>query len=214
MNFISNYLENIKQKLKTQKYTVFFSLLLLAGFIRFGRHIWLKFFNLKVKEGKQPKLVRPRIKRKCTISLNKVILWNPSPDPKVPNFAFVESVVPALTQLCERYDVYFIALVNSQIEQDQILNLLNHSELVLKHQLDTRKILFCNSVEGKSHIVRHLEPYIHVDNEIDVIYKLKSYIHKLYLILTNHSTPIQSEFNQFKNIEISKSFLESSLYQH
>jgi hypothetical protein len=50
MNFITNYLENIKQKLKTQKYTVLFSLLLLAGFIRFGRHIWLKFFNLKVKE--------------------------------------------------------------------------------------------------------------------------------------------------------------------
>ncbi|KAJ9069459.1 hypothetical protein DSO57_1018378 [Entomophthora muscae] len=164
-------------------------------------------------------LVSKKPQRKAlSISLNKIILWNPSRDPEVPNYAFIESVVPILSILCERFDVYLIATVKSLKEKKQIEELIYSSPLARKHQLDVRKILFCQTALGRSHIVRHISPYLHVDNDIEVANQLKQFVPQIVLIwskkrseekLSKHSSA--SEFQLPKNIEIYHSFLDSRL---
>lgn len=50
--------------------------------------------------------------------------------------------------------------MNSDKERHQISQLLNNNPNLL---LDSRKILHCSSEQGKLHLIRHLQPHIHVE---------------------------------------------------
>jgi len=175
------------------------------------RSTWKSLFY-QSKRSLLPK--RPLKKKLLTISLDKIVLWNPSQDPAVPNYAFVESVVPQLRQLCERYDIYLIATVSNPKEQAQIEHLIFTSDLARRNQLDIRKVVFCQTPEGRSHIVRHIEPHIHVDSEADVVNLLRLSISRLILVLSNRS-PTSSPALQLptfpKNVQVCLSFPEASL---
>ncbi|KAI8804003.1 hypothetical protein BJ742DRAFT_857150 [Cladochytrium replicatum] len=125
-------------------------------------------------------------KRVLTISVKNIILWNPSPDPMNPNYAFNEALLPYLTKLyaSQLYDIYLITVVSSDKEEEQITELLSSSTSgLLSSGLDPRKILFCDTEEGKSHIVRHIEPHIHVDSVDSALLKLIGHVPKLIRIL-------------------------------
>lgn len=94
----------------------------------------------------------------------QTLLWNPSPDPESPNYGFLPQSVPFLQKLLYSsvYDVYLITEVTSVAEQDHVLELLRSAGLE-EAGLDMRKVLFCSSAEGRAHMVRHLEPSLHVD---------------------------------------------------
>ncbi|KAJ3087492.1 ATP-binding cassette sub- G member 2 [Quaeritorhiza haematococci] len=115
-----------------------------------------------------------------TFSLSQTILWNPSPDPRSPNFAFLESILAYLRKVVSsgHYDTYLIAAVSSDKEQEQILQLLKGSGLY-GSGLDSRKVLFCETEEGKAHIVRHVEPHIHIETNDEIIQKLAPFVPKI-----------------------------------
>ena len=78
----------------------------------------------------------------------------------------------------ELYNIHIIIVVESELEVTQITNLMNSSGLAAAG-LDTRRMLFCDTEEGKSHIVRHIEPAIHLDSNDDVISRLAPFVNRI-----------------------------------
>ncbi|KAI8390978.1 uncharacterized protein BYT42DRAFT_555077 [Radiomyces spectabilis] len=154
-------------------------------------------------------------KEKLTISLKNTILWNPSSDVDVPNHAFHEHATTLLSRLSQLYDVYLLISVGSKEEQDQIQHLLDHAGLIGSDGLDKRKILFCSTEEGKIHIVRHVEPYMHVEGggELDdggnSVKKLQPFVPKLLWIATRGK--YKEADKSASNIEVTDHILKSSL---
>lgn len=176
------------------------------------RSTWQRIFF----QSRKSVLTKKPIKKKLlTISLDKIILWNPSRDPAVPNYAFVEAVVPQLRKLCEKYDIYLIATASNPKEQAQIEHLIYTSDLARRNELDIRKVVFCQTPEGRSHIVRHIEPHVHVDSEAAVVNLLRLSISRLILILTNSSSnpssPAPSLPTFPKNVQVCLNFSDASL---
>ncbi|KAJ3167326.1 hypothetical protein HDU88_002246 [Geranomyces variabilis] len=117
-----------------------------------------------------------------TISMKNIIVWNPSPDPATPNHAFRESALPYLQSLVKlqnpRIQIHLITVVSSDEEEVQIRELLKASGLYADG-LDERRVLFCGTEEGKAHLVRHIEPAVHVDQNDEVIERLAPYVKRL-----------------------------------
>ena len=78
--------------------------------------------------------------------------------------------------------MYLICKVDTIKEKDQISELIEQSSMVRRNLLDFNKMVFCLTWEGKAHIVRHIEPHIHIDTDVDVINKLRVSIPKMVLV--------------------------------
>ncbi|KAI9303375.1 hypothetical protein BJ944DRAFT_268521 [Cunninghamella echinulata] len=137
-------------------------------------------------------------KKKVTISLKNTVLWNPSSDVTSPNHAFHEHGHELLSELVKQHDVYIIIHVNNEEQKEHMEHLLENANI---NQLDPRKVLFCSTEEGKIHLVRHLEPQIHIeggweeDDGEDIIRKLRPFIPKLIWVITKRR---RSSFNTSK----------------
>lgn len=49
--------------------------------------------------------------------------------------------------------------MNSEQERHQIHQLLNNANLLV----DPRKILYCSTEQGKLHLIKHIQPSIHIE---------------------------------------------------
>ncbi|KAI8820418.1 uncharacterized protein EV422DRAFT_69684 [Fimicolochytrium jonesii] len=118
--------------------------------------------------------------RVMTISMKNIVVWNPSPDPTTPIYAFRESALPFLTSLVSnpRNQIHLIMVVTSDEEEAQVRSLLLSSNLY-NLGLDPRRVVFCSTEEGKGHIVRHIEPSVHVESNDDVITKLAPFVQRI-----------------------------------
>jgi hypothetical protein len=94
-----------------------------------------------------------------------------------PNFAFKEGIVPWLRHLLQKYPVELTLLshVHSPLEESQIKDLFFKSGLY-ELGLDPRRVLFCDSEEGLYHMIRHLEPSIHLDSDHGRLENLKAFV--------------------------------------
>ncbi|CAO3653235.1 unnamed protein product [Cunninghamella echinulata] len=125
----------------------------------------------------------------------QTVLWNPSSDVTSPNHAFHEHGHKLLSELVKQHDVYIITHVNNEEQKEHMEHLLENANI---NQLDPRKVLFCSTEEGKIHLVRHLEPQIHIeggweeDDGEDIIRKLRPFIPKLIWVITKRR---RSSFN-------------------
>ncbi|KAI8089827.1 uncharacterized protein BX664DRAFT_261992 [Halteromyces radiatus] len=159
-------------------------------------------------------------RKRVTISLKNTILWNPSSDVAIPNYAFHEHGQTLLSQLIQHHEVYIIIHVTSEEEQEEMKKLLESLE-----GLDLRKVLFCSTEEGKVHLIRHLEPQLHIeggweyDDGEDMIRKLRPFVSKLIWVITKRR---RSSFNQStlkeddqgilgSNVELTDHILDTSL---
>ncbi|KAJ3001543.1 hypothetical protein HKX48_002815 [Thoreauomyces humboldtii] len=75
-------------------------------------------------------------------------------------------------------NIYLITVVTSDEEEEQIRALLDASNLYA-YGLDVRRVLFCSTEEGKAHVVRHVDPAVHVDSNDDVIARLAPFIRRI-----------------------------------
>lgn len=73
--------------------------------------------------------------------------------------AFHENTVLLLNQLVQLYDIYVMIHITSDQERHQIHQLLNNANLLI----DPRKVLYCSSEQGKLHLIKHIQPAIHVE---------------------------------------------------
>ncbi|KAL9543283.1 hypothetical protein PS6_009374 [Mucor atramentarius] len=104
-----------------------------------------------------------RGKKKLTISLKNTILWNPSRDVNNPNHAFHENTVSLLNKLAQLYDIYVIIHMNSNEERNQIHQLLVNANLLNPLVIEECKVLWCSSEKGKLHLIKHINPSIHIE---------------------------------------------------
>ncbi|KAI8969272.1 hypothetical protein BDF20DRAFT_827316 [Mycotypha africana] len=153
--------------------------------------------------------------QKMTISLKNTILWNPSPDVTTPIYGFKENNLKLLAGLSYIYDIYIIVHVNSEEEKSNIDSLLKAN--LKQGSFDKRKILYCSEEEGKVHIVRHIEPFIHIEGgwEMDdgenIVKKLKPFIHKIVWLLPKNKLEASKDVQVGSNIEVSDSFIDTSI---
>ncbi|RUS32877.1 hypothetical protein BC938DRAFT_473950 [Jimgerdemannia flammicorona] len=152
-----------------------------------------------------------RKKKIMTISMKNTILWNPSSDFNSPNHAFHEHSVTLLTRLSQHYHIFLIIHATSDADKSQILTLLNSAKIFQKSRrsptsptspklrttnsdsldlLDTRKILFCSTEEGKTHMVRHLDPAVHIeggwemDDGEEIVRSLRKHVPRVIWCIT------------------------------
>lgn len=140
-------------------------------------------------------------------------------------YAFQENSIQILTRLSYLYDIYVIVHVNSEEEKENIQNMLENASssdgLFTDSSVDNRKIIFCSNEEGKVHIIRHIEPFIHVeggwekDDGEDIVQKLKPFVSKIIWILTRRRrdsfTPEKNNNLVGKNIELNDSLIKTSI---
>ncbi|EGF81639.1 expressed protein [Batrachochytrium dendrobatidis JAM81] len=121
-------------------------------------------------------------KKLLTISTRNLLFWNPSPDACAPNFAFKESMLPVMIELLKtrKYEITLITLVKSDAEEEQVRQLLldERHELV-KSGLDSRRVLFCSSLQGVVHMVKHIGPDVHVDSRSLCLRDLSAWVPRL-----------------------------------
>ncbi|CAB4388298.1 unnamed protein product [Rhizophagus irregularis] len=86
--------------------------------------------------------------------MKNTLLLNPSSDPDSPNHAFIENIVPFLHQLSKIYVIHLICPVSSEQDKQQILGRLRNSKLFSSKVIVERRVLFCESDQGKIHIIR------------------------------------------------------------
>ncbi|GAA5805413.1 hypothetical protein HPULCUR_010929 [Helicostylum pulchrum] len=150
---------------------------------------------------------------------NETVLWNPSPDVDRPMYGFQEKSIQILTRLSYIYEVYIIVQVNSTEEKENIQELLENAASVdglFFDSIDKRKVLYCSEEEGKMHIIRHIEPFIHVeggwekDDGQDIVNKLKPFISKIIWIMTKKKL---DSILPTKNIELSDLLIDTSIAQ-
>ena len=97
-------------------------------------------------------------KQKRIITINtKLLLWTPSQSSIV---AFKELALKLLSNLDG--DVYLVSMVGNDQEQRRI-------EELFESKIDPRKLLFCETKQGLVSICRHINPNLHLDNDLDLI---------------------------------------------
>ncbi|KAI9254272.1 hypothetical protein BY458DRAFT_326258 [Sporodiniella umbellata] len=163
-------------------------------------------------------------KKKMTISLKNTILWNPSCD--VGMYAFQEDVVQLLHQISHLYEVYIVVQVSSEEEHKSIQSLLENAQgglfSVNSKHIDQRKIVYCSEEEGKMHIIRHIEPAVHIeggwekDDGEDVVRKLRPFVSKIIWILPKRrieSILAQKEGSLGQGVELSEKLMDSFVFR-
>ncbi|KAJ1981316.1 hypothetical protein H4R34_002119 [Dimargaris verticillata] len=138
-------------------------------------------------------------KPKLTLCLNHTLVWNPSKDPACPNYAFKPGAAALLRTLATLYDVYIIAVVQSDPEQQCLWGLLDNLDAQTptppplrassNQALDLRKVLFCQTEKGLHHIVRHLEPVVHIDASPTSLTQLLPFVPQLIWLQRPCHTP-------------------------
>jgi hypothetical protein len=93
---------------------------------------------------------------------DQTILWNPSRDPQIPNYAFIEYVLPFLNTLSTAYTITLISPVSTPEERTAITSLLRNAGL-FEGVIDPRRVLFCEMEEGKVHIIKHIGASVHIE---------------------------------------------------
>ncbi|KAL9538548.1 hypothetical protein MBANPS3_010848 [Mucor bainieri] len=165
-------------------------------------------------------------RKRMTISLKNTVLWNPSPDVETPIYAFREHSIQLLTRLSYLYDIYVLVHVNSKEEQSNIEALLSNAS-VFSDLLDHRKVIYCSEEEGKIHIIRHIEPSIHIeggwemDDGEEIVKKLKPFVHKIIWLMTKRRRDsfrpenIKQDDRSIlgANVELSDSLINTSIAQ-
>ncbi|KAG1452112.1 hypothetical protein G6F46_002676 [Rhizopus delemar] len=150
------------------------------------------------------------IKRKMTISLKNTVLWNPSRDVNTPNHAFHENTIPLLVRWSSAFDIYVIAHTTTPQDKHQIETLLNNSNLF--NFIDSRKVLYCSSEQGKLHLIKQIEPSVHIEggweleDGSDIVQRLEDT--RVIWILPNQK---KRELYQHFDMEITDHVLNTSL---
>lgn len=127
-----------------------------------------------------------------------------------------------LNRLSQLYDVYVIIHINSEEEKAQIHQLLKNANILNQSNqgsIDERKVLYCSSEEGKAHIIKHLEPSIHIEGGwekddghilVQSLYEAPSVQHIVWVV-SNQIRPFHEGSVDGSIIELADKMINSTL---
>ncbi|KXS21991.1 hypothetical protein M427DRAFT_151215 [Gonapodya prolifera JEL478] len=111
-------------------------------------------------------------KPKLTLNVNG-ITWNVHGGKIEPLQANMTELVTLLSS--DEYNIFLIAEVNSDEEEAITRQYVLNSDLVTAG-FDGRQLVFCNSEEGRFHVVRHINPAVHVDTSAALLDRLSGHV--------------------------------------
>ncbi|KAJ3260066.1 hypothetical protein HDU77_001529 [Chytriomyces hyalinus] len=130
-----------------------------------------------------------------SISINNIIMWNPSPSPSSPTYAFHPEGLKFLTSLLQsplRPTIHLISTVTTPLQTEQITELLRTSGL-FSRGLDSRRVLFCDTVLGRVHLVKHLGSFVHFDDDDSVLTALVPHVKRLIRVKRTQGTSVEAD---------------------
>ncbi|GAM21489.1 hypothetical protein SAMD00019534_046640 [Acytostelium subglobosum LB1] len=127
-------------------------------------------------------------RKRVTLSTVDTVYYEHISDRKVSNYKLIESERDTLLRLAAAADLYLITQVDEDKEEEQVASLLK-STGVFEAGLNPHKLIFCSTAQGRGHISRHLEAYLHIDDDKTVLSSLKPYVqHLLHVFDINADT--------------------------
>jgi hypothetical protein len=80
--------------------------------------------------------------------------------------------------LKQNWTITIISIVKSDKEQEHMVKLLKD---LVKYGLQMERVLFCEQGESIATMVRHIEPSLHMDSNVQIIKKISPFLH-CYLV--------------------------------
>jgi hypothetical protein len=89
------------------------------------------------------------------------------------SFSLITPAIESLRAVAPMNDIYLITKVQNDEEESQVMQLLTDQNLSINplvtfkavvNSHKTKKLLFCETDEGRAHVTRQLEAHVHVDS--------------------------------------------------
>jgi len=113
-------------------------------------------------------------------------------------YDIIPSGIGAILRLIPQNDVFLLTQVNCVEEEREVMRLLEETG-ILWAGLDPAKVLFCSTVQGRTHIAKQLEVQLYIDDSFEVIDALKDFLPRLLYITPFPSEP-HSKLHSLKHI--------------
>ncbi|KAL0908968.1 hypothetical protein M5K25_023483 [Dendrobium thyrsiflorum] len=123
-------------------------------------------------------IVRYRLNegRKATCQLLGVILEETTPEELQEHATVKSSVREVLLEITKFCDLYLMERVLDDESGERVLLALKDAGLFTSGGLNSEKVLFCSTENGRISFVRQLEPDWHIDTNPDIIHQLARFI--------------------------------------
>lgn len=112
-------------------------------------------------------------------------------------------VVPGLVKFARLFEVYVVARVDCDEEEERVLGALRDVGLFAEGLMDERKVVFCGTSVGRVSVVRQLEPHLHVDETAQVVTGLQRFVKYVALVAPDAksmSAPTASNVLKFPSL--------------
>ena len=91
-------------------------------------------------------------------------------------------------KLSDYYNLYLLIYIEDNINaekiKDEILKYLD--PIISDNILYDHRIIFCTSIEGMEAIIRSLDPFIHIENDNNIVVQLIRYINEFWFVKENN----------------------------
>ena len=124
-------------------------------------------------------------KLKQKMSINMSLLMK---DNKRTILEDIKTLYDLFDKLSDFYNLYLLIYIEDNINSEKIKdNILKYLEPIIKDNIVyEHRILFCTSIEGLTAIIRSLDPFIHIENDKNIIVHLIRYINEFWFVSTNN----------------------------
>ncbi|ORX55963.1 hypothetical protein BCR36DRAFT_174802 [Piromyces finnis] len=106
-----------------------------------------------------------------------------------------DNQISTLFALSDNFDIYIVIQVKDENEQNEIYSAISRHEIFKTGVLNINKVLFCATAPGKGHIARHIEPYIFVDDNVEIIDNFSKFIPKSICITNSNPSSLKAKNN-------------------
>lgn len=113
-----------------------------------------------------------------------------------------DDIVSVLKKFAGLFELYVVVRVDNDEAEDRISASFRNAEVT---GFDIRKLVFCDTVDGRVSIVRQIEPHLHIDEAESVVTKLQRFIKHVAIVSeTAKSAPSSSNSTILKYTSLSQ----------
>ena len=143
---------------------------------------------------------RTIIKQKLSINMSLLMK-----DTKKTVLMDINYLYALFDKLSDYYNLYLLIHIEDNINAEKIKdNVIKYlAPLISDNILYEHRIIFCNTIEGMTAIIRSLDPFIHIENNNYIVVQLIRYINEFWFVKKENekkeiTSKIQSDTNNAK----------------
>ena len=130
--------------------------------------------------------IKNNIRIKQKMSINMSILMK---DIKKSVLEDINILYDLFDALSDYYNLYLLIYIEDNINAEKIKeNILSYLEPIINDNIVyNHRIIFCTSIEGMEAIIRSLDPFIHIENDRNIVIQLIRYINEFWFMNKNNN---------------------------